>query len=339
MHTSMETTRADTALDGSPIATSGQGASLDNPGKVPRFLARLRKSMHDNWQLYLLLLVPVVYIIIFEYVPMYGVQIAFKEYRPRLGIWGSPWVGLSHFRLFLQSYQFRRVLLNTLGINLYGLLAGFPFPILLALSLNEVRSRRLKRSVQMISYLPHFISTVIFVGIIYRMLSLNGMVNIYLSFFGIEPISFMTRPELFKSIFVWSGIWQGVGYGSIIYLAALSSVDTELYDAGRIDGMNLVQKMRYIDIPAILPTIIILFILSASNMMKVGFEKVFLLQNNNPLLMETSEVISTYVYKIGIVGGSFSFATAVGLFTSIVNAILLVSINKFSKWFSETSLW
>ena len=295
--------------------------------------------MRAHWQLYLYLIIPMAYIIIFKYIPMYGVQIAFKEYRPRAGIIGSPWIGLSHFRLFIGSYQFKRVLLNTIGISIYSLLAGFPFPIILALSLNEVRSRGFKKSVQMMSYLPHFISVVVFVGIIYRLLSLNGIVNMLLVAVGAEPVIFMNEPELFKSIFVWSGVWQGVGYGSIIYLAALSAVDVDLYDAGRIDGMNLFQKIWHIDIPTILPTIIILFILAASKMMNVGFEKVFLLQNNNPFLMATSEVISTYVYKVGLLGGAYSFGTAVGLFTSVINLILLVSINQVTRRISETSLW
>ena len=306
--------------------------------KVPHS-TRLLKAMRAHWQLYLYLVIPMIYIIVFHYIPMYGVQIAFKEYRPRAGIWGSPWIGLSHFRLFLNSYQFKRVLFNTLGISIYQLLAGFPFPIILALSLNEVRTRGFKKSVQMMSYLPHFISVVVFVGIIYRLLSLNGIVNMLLVALGAEPIIFMNEPELFKSIYVWSGVWQGVGYGSIIYLAALSAVDVDLYDAGRIDGMNLFQKIWHIDIPTILPTIIILFILAAAKMMNVGFEKVFLLQNNNPFLMATSEVISTYVYKVGLLGGAYSFGTAVGLLTSVINLILLVSINQVTRRISETSLW
>ncbi|MBT3273793.1 MAG: sugar ABC transporter permease [Spirochaetales bacterium] len=334
----METTRADGALDGSKIKSS-KGSSVTGGYKVTKTSVRLRRAVHDHWQLYLYLVIPMIYIIIFKYVPMYGVIIAFKEYRPRAGIWGSPWIGLSHFRLFLSSYQFKRVLLNTLGISIYSLLAGFPFPIILALSLNEVRSKRFKKSVQMISYLPHFISVVIFVGIIYRMLALDGIVNMLLVASGAEPIIFMNDPKLFKSIFVWSGVWQGVGYGSIIYLASLSSVNVDLYDAGRIDGMNLFQKIWHIDIPAIMPTIIILFILAAAKMMNVGFEKVYLLQNNNPFLMSTSEVISTYVYKVGLLGGAYSFGTAVGLFTSIINMILLVTINQVARKVSETSLW
>lgn len=334
----MKTTRADKILDILAGKTDKNGKYSVKLLKVS-YSTRLLKSIRTHWQLYLYLTIPVAYIIIFKYIPMYGVQIAFKDFSPRKGITGSPWVGLLNFRMFMQSYQFKRVVLNTLGINLYSLLAAFPFPILLALSLNEVRQRRFKKTVQMFSYIPHFISTVVFVGITYRLLSLNGMINTFISVFGVEPISFMNKPELFKSIYVWSGIWQGVGFSSIIYLAALSAVDTELYDAARIDGVNLLQKIWHVDIPSILPTIIILFILTAAGLMNVGFEKVYLLQNNNPLIMSTSDVISTYVYRIGMVGGSYSFGTAVGLFTAAINMILLVSINKISKKISETSLW
>jgi putative aldouronate transport system permease protein len=239
--------------------------------------------------------------------------------------------------MFFGAYQFRRVIINTLTLSLYGLAVGFPFPILLALSLNEVRQQRYKKTVQMISYLPHFISTVIVVGMLYQFLSFYGIFNNLMEMIGVERTSFLNNPRLFKSIYVWSGVWQGVGYGSIIYLAALSAVDVELYDAGRIDGLNLLQKIWYIDIPAILPTIIILFILNGSRIINVGFEKVFLLQND--LNMETSDVINTYVYRLGIEQSNFSMATAVGLFTSVINLILLVVINKISGKVSETSLW
>jgi putative aldouronate transport system permease protein len=239
--------------------------------------------------------------------------------------------------LFIQSYQFRRVIINTILISLYGLAVGFPFPILLALSLNEVRRASYKRLVQMVSYLPHFISTVVVVGILYQFLSLYGVLNNVIDLLGGERTSFLNNPRLFKSIYVWSGVWQGVGYSSIIYLAALSSVDVELYDAGRMDGMNLLQKIRYIDIPAITPTIVILFILNAARIMSVGFEKVYLMQN--PLNLSTSDVINTYVYRVGLQNANYSLGTAVGLFTSVINLILLVSLNRISRMVSETSLW
>ena len=295
------------------------------------------RYFRDHWRLYVLLLVPLAYVIVFKYVPMYGVQIAFKRFSPRKGIFGSSWVGFFYFKLFITSYQFRRVIINTITLSLYGLAAGFPFPIILALSLNEVRNRTFKKTVQMISYLPHFISTVVVVGILYQFLSLYGVLNNVIDLLGGDRTSFLNNPNLFKSIYVWSGIWQGVGYSSIIYLAALASVDTELYDAGRIDGINLLQKIRYIDIPAILPTIIILFILNASRIMNVGFEKVFLMQN--PLNMSTSDVINTYVYRIGLQDANYSLGTAVGLFTAVINLIILVTLNRVSKMVSETSLW
>ena len=295
------------------------------------------RYFRDHWRLYGLLLVPLAYVIVFKYVPMYGVQIAFKRFSPRKGIFGSSWVGFFYFKLFITSYQFRRVIINTITLSLYGLAAGFPFPIILALSLNEVRNRTFKKTVQMISYLPHFISTVVVVGILYQFLSLYGVLNNVIDLLGGDRTSFLNNPNLFKSIYVWSGIWQGVGYSSIIYLAALASVDTELYDAGRIDGINLLQKIRYIDIPAILPTIIILFILNASRIMNVGFEKVFLMQN--PLNMSTSDVINTYVYRIGLQDANYSLGTAVGLFTAVINLIILVTLNRVSKMVSETSLW
>jgi putative aldouronate transport system permease protein len=300
-------------------------------------LTETGKYFRDHWRLYLLLVLPLAYIIVFKYIPMYGVQIAFKRFSPRRGILGSPWVGFHYFRLFIESYQFKRTLINTITLSLYGLVAGFPFPILLALSLNEVRSRRFKKTVQMISYLPHFISTVIVVGILYQFLSLHGVLNNVVDMLGGDRVSYLNNARLFKSIYVWSGVWQGVGYSSIIYLAALSSVDVELYDAGRIDGMNLFQKIRYIDIPAITPTIVILFILSASRVMSVGFEKVYLMQN--PLNMSTSDVINTYVYRVGLQGANYSMGTAVGLFTSVINLIILVTLNRVSKIVSETSLW
>ncbi len=297
----------------------------------------LRESLKNHPTLYLLMLIPFAYIIIFQYVPMYGLLIAFKNYSPRKGILGSPWIGFKNFELFIKSYQFKRVVLNTLGLRFYLLLASFPFPVLLALSLNEVRNQKYKKTVQMISYLPHFISTVVVVGILNQFLSYNGLLNNIRIMMGLERISLLNMPELFKTLYVLSDIWQTVGYSSIIYLAALSAVNVDLYDAGRIDGMNIFKKILYIDIPTILPTIIILFILNVSKIMNVGFEKVFLMQNN--LNMATSDVINTYVYRIGILTGSYSFATAVGLFTSIINSIILITVNKISKTISETSLW
>ena len=281
---------------------------------------------------------PVIYIIVFAYIPMYGAQIAFKDFVAAEGIGGSPWVGFKHFRDFFRSYYFGRTLKNTLGVSLYGLIAGFPFPIILAILLNETRGRRYKKTVQMVTYMPYFISTVVMVSIVVQALDLRmGVVNNVLKLLGMESVHFMAKPELFKSIYVWSGIWQGTGYGSIIYLASLSAIDPTLYEAAIVDGATKLQRIYHIDLPAILPTIVILFILNMGGMMSVGFEKVYLMQN--PLNLEASEVISTYVYKVGLLGGNFSFSTAVGFFNSVVNCLLLIAFNAIARRIGQASLW
>lgn len=301
-------------------------------------LAEARRSMRRNWDLYLVVALPVLYIVIFAYIPMYGAQIAFKDFVASKGIGGSPWVGFKHFIAFFRSYYFARTLKNTLGISLYGLVAGFPFPIILAILLNEIGSRLFKKSVQMITYMPYFISTVVLVSIVMQALDLRmGLVNNVLKLLGMQAVHFMAKAELFKSIYIWSGIWQGTGYGSIIYLAALSAVDPALYEAAIVDGASKLQRIVHIDIPTILPTIVILFILNMGGMMSVGFEKVYLMQN--PLNLESSEVIATYVYKVGLLGGNFSFSTAVGFFNSVVNCLLLVLFNGAAKRIGQTSLW
>jgi putative aldouronate transport system permease protein len=300
--------------------------------------AEIRRSVRRNWDLYIVVALPVIYIIVFAYIPMYGAQIAFKDFIATKGIMGSPWIGFKHFRDFFRSYYFLRTLKNTLGVSLYGLLAGFPFPIILAVLLNEIGSPVYKKSVQMITYMPYFISTVVLVSMLMQALDLRiGVVNNVLKLVGIAPVHFMAKPELFKSIYVWSDIWQGAGYGSIIYLAALSSVDPALYEAATVDGATKLQRIRLIDIPTILPTVVILFILNMGGMMSVGFEKVYLLQN--PLNLSSSEVIATYVYKVGLLGGNFSFSTAVGFFNSVVNCLLLVLFNALAKRIGQASLW
>jgi putative aldouronate transport system permease protein len=299
---------------------------------------QIRRYVRRNWDLYLVVALPVIYIIVFAYIPMYGAQIAFKDFVAAKGIMGSPWIGFKHFRDFFHSYYFVRTLTNTLGVSLYGLLAGFPFPIILAILLNEVGSQPYKKTVQMITYMPYFISTVVLVSMVMQALDLRiGVVNNILKLVGLAPVHFMAKPELFKSIYVWSDIWQGAGYGSIIYLAALSSVDPALYEAAIVDGATKLQRIRLIDIPTILPTIVILFILNMGGMMSVGFEKVYLMQN--PLNLSSSEVISTYVYKVGLLGGDFSFSTAVGFFNSVINCLLLVLFNALAKRIGQASLW
>ncbi|KOY16628.1 sugar ABC transporter permease [Paenibacillus xylanivorans] len=296
------------------------------------------KKMKRHWQLYLVVFLPLLYLVIFKYIPMSGVVIAFKEYNVIQGIWGSPWVGLKYFEQFFESPNFWLYLKNTLGINMYGLLVGFPAPILLALALNEIRNGFFKSSVQMITYAPYFISTVIMVSILIVTLSPSvGIISKFTQVLGIENTNFMGIPSLFKSIYVWSDVWQFSGYGAIIYIAALAGVNPELYESAKVDGASRMQKIINIDLPSLIPVSVILLILNLGNFMKVGFEKIYLMQN--PLNISTSEVISTYVYKVGLLSSSFSFSTAIGFFNSIINLILLVSVNYIAKKLSSSSLW
>lgn len=314
-----------------------------NPGNDMNRVVRkkdgpLVRSLKRHWELYLLVLPPVLYLLIFKYIPMVGVQIAFKNYSVVQGIWGSDWVGFRHFIAFFESPNFWLLIKNTVGISLYSLLAGFPVPILLALAINELRNGHFKKTIQMVTYAPHFISTVVMVSIIILMLSPHvGVVDRLFDLLGLPMTNFMGIPEYFKSIYVWSGIWQGMGYSSIIYIAALASVDPSLYEAARMDGASRLRKIWHIDIPALVPITVIMLILSLGSLMGVGFEKIFLMQN--PLNTSASEVISTYVYKVGLIGANFSFSSAVGLFNSIINLILLIIVNSISRRVSDNSLW
>nr|WP_249730645.1 ABC transporter permease subunit [Paenibacillus sp. J2TS4] len=296
------------------------------------------RSVRRNWELYLLLIPVIAYYVIFKYVPMYGVQIAFKDFMASKGIWGSPWVGFDHFERLFNSYYFWRLIKNTLGIGIYELVVGFPVPIILALMINEVRAPFFRKTVQTVTYAPHFLSTVVLAGMVLIFLAPgNGLVNQLIKLFGGAPVSFMTEPGWFKSIFVFSGVWQNMGWGSIIYLAALTGIDPQLHEAAKVDGASRLQRIWHINLPGIMPTIVILLILNAGNLMGVGFEKVLLLQND--LNMEASDVLSTYVYRSGILEAQYSFSAAVDLFNAIVNFILLVSVNYISRKVSETSLW
>ena len=251
---------------------------------------------------------------------------------------GKPWVGLKWFEQFFGSYFAGRLIRNVLLLNIYSLLWGFPLPILFALLLNEVKNGIFKRVVQTISYMPHFISVVVVVGMVFSFLSVNGgIVNVMLEHLGIEPINFMSEPKWFRTIYIASGVWQSFGWGSIIYLAALSGIDTEQYEAARIDGANRIQQIVHITIPGILPTVIILLILQCGRMMSVGYEKIILMYNT--ATYEVADVISTYVYRNGILGGEFSFSTAVDLFNNVCNCLLLVTINWISRKVSDISLW
>ena len=299
---------------------------------------RFKKDLKYNWILYLMILPVVVYFIVFCYVPMYGVTLAFKDYKVKLGILGSPWVGWKHFRRFFNSYNFKLLLTNTLGISLYSLAVGFPIPVVFALLLNYMKSKPLKKTVQMLSYAPHFISTVV----ICSMISLfctpdSGLFNILRKMVGLESVDFLAKPEWFKSLYVWSGVWQGMGWSAIIYLSALAGVDYELHEAAIVDGASKIQRMRHIDLPSITPTIVMLLILRMGSIMSVGFEKVFLLQNS--LNYYSSAIISTYVYEVGLIDGDYGFSTAVGLFNNLINIILLAGSNLFSKKVLKESLW
>ena len=304
--------------------------------KMKSKLTRMRK----NWQLYVLVLLPVLYIIIFAYLPMYGIQIAFRNFIITEGIWQSPWVGLHHFRRFISSYMFTRLIRNTLSLSVYGWIAGFPFPILLALGLHYCTNKKYKKTVQLVTYAPYFISTVVMIGMLLQFLHPRvGFINNIVQLMGGQSVNFIAIPRYFRHIYVWSGIWQGAGWSSIIYLAALSGVDISLHEAAILDGATKVQRIRFIDIPWIMPTVVILLILSLGGIMSVGFEKVFLLQN--PLNLSVSEIIATYVYKVGLASAvvNFSYASAIGVFNNVINFILLISINKVAKTVGQTSLW
>lgn len=306
--------------------------------KKGSFGARLLKNIRKNWILYLMITPVLLYYIIFAYVPMYGVLLAFKDYKIKLGILGSPWVGFEHFQRFFSAYNFKRLLMNTIGLSVYGMIAGFPIPIIFALMLNYLRHRKLKKAVQMVSYAPYFISTVVICGMISIFMSQDsGIFNVIRGFFGMEPVDFLAKPEWFKHIYVWSGIWQGMGWSSIIYISALAGVDYEMHEAAIVDGATKIQRMLHIDLPSIKPTILMLFILQMGGLLGVGFEKVYLLQNS--LNRSAASVISTYVYEVGLVNSDYGYSTAVGLFNSVISLVLVVVSNQLSKKFAGESLF
>ena len=299
---------------------------------------RRLKRILRNWDLYLLLIPVLAYFIIFHFAPMYGVQIAFRQFSFRSGITGSKWVGLKHFERFFSSFYFERVIVNTLTISFYNLILGFPIPIILALLLNEVRSPHYKKAVQTITYAPHFLSTVVMVSILNALFSSStGIVNNLAAALGGPRIEYMAEPTYFKSLYVLSGIWQNMGWNSIIYIAALSGIDPSLYEAGRVDGASRWQMLLHITLPSILPTISIMLILNCGRMMSIGFEKVYLMQND--LNIAASEIISTYVYKCGLINSEYSFSTAVGLFNSVINCVLLLTVNAITGRLSDTKIF
>ncbi len=295
-------------------------------------VSRLKRT----WPLYVLVLPAILHFAVFQYIPMYGVQIAFKNYIVTKGIWGSEWIGLDHFQRFFDSYYFGRLIRNTLFISLYQF-ALFPISIIVALSLNELTNGWYKKTVQTITYAPHFISVVVMSGMIIAFLSPStGIVNKLIELLGFEPISFMTKPEWFKSVFVLSGEWQNLGWGAIIYLAALTGINPELHEAATVDGASRLQRIWHINLPGIMPTIIILLILNVGSFMSIGFERIYLLQNS--LNLQASDVIQTYVYRSGLLEGQYSFSSAVGLFNSVINLIMLLTVNQIARKFSSTSL-
>ena len=296
-------------------------------------------ELYKNKVLYLLLLIPMVILVIFRYVPMYGVQIAFRNYQPVRGILGSPWVGMKYILKFINSYIFTRVIGNTLKISLYSI-ATFPLSLVFALMINYVIFPKFKKTVQMVSYAPYFLSTVVMVGLILQFMDANsGLFNAFMGIFGVESVNYMAKPEYFYSIYIWTGVWQTVGYSSIIYIAALSAVSPKLHEAAIVDGATIMQRIWHVDIPGVLPTFCILLVLRCGYIMNVDFERIYLMQNN--LNTNVSEVISTYVYKQGLRSAipQYSYASAIGLFTSVINMILLVIVNGVMRKLGGSALW
>ncbi|HIR34818.1 MAG TPA: sugar ABC transporter permease [Candidatus Faecimorpha stercoravium] len=304
------------------------------------FRRRASKDMKRNWPLYLMVLPVVIFYILFCYKPIVGIIIAFKDYKPNLGIWGSPWTsqyGLYHFISFFDSIFFARVCINTIMISLYSLVFGFPAPIILALLMNELRSQKFKRVVQTITYFPHFVSTVVICGMVRQFCLSDGLFNEIGSWFGAQPQSLLQVPEYFRAIYTATGVWQGVGWSSIIYLAAIAGVDSGLHEAAALDGAGRFRRIWHITLPGIKPTIVILLIMQIGGMMSVGYEKIILLYNES--IYETADVISTFVYRRGLLEFNWSFSTAVNLFNSVLNFILVFTANAISRKVTETSLF
>ncbi len=317
------------------MATLAKGikSPVINTGRKSLF-----KRMTGCWQLYVILLLPLLWVLIFNYGPMYGLQLAFKRYSPRAGIWGSNWIGFSYFKQFFGSKISWQIIRNTFVLSMFSIIASFPIPILLAVAFNEIRARRYKKFVQMVTYAPYFISTVVLVGMMMMLLETRvGIVNRLMGLAGIDPINFMGKPELFRSVYVWSGVWQTSGYSCIIYIAALAGINSELQEAATIDGANKLKRIWHVDLPCIRPTITIILIMGFGYTMSIGFEKVFLMQNS--LNTATSEIISTYVYKIGMQSNNFGLSTAIGLLNSVINLALLILANLVARKVGETSLW
>lgn len=312
--------------------------AISAPARRP-LSERILRQLKKNWALYLFVAPSILYVLIFNYIPLYGIQLAFKEFSAADGIWGSRWIGLAQFERFFTSYQFWTLLKNTLVLSLYSLCMNFPVPIVLALLLNYSVNLRFKKFTQTVTYAPYFISVVVLVGMINVFFSPQGPVNQILRLFGVtqETVLFMGNVSYFKHLFVLSGVWKQAGWGSIIYIATLAGVSPELHEAAIVDGANKLDRILHIDLPTIMPTAVIMLIMNVGQIMSLGFEKAFLLQND--INIEVSEIISTYVYKVGIQNAQYSYSTAIGLFNNVVNFILLITVNRVSKRLSGSSLW
>ncbi len=300
----------------------------------------LKKDMKRYWQAYLMVLPVVVFYLLFSYKPMYGILIAFKDYSPAAGVWGSPWVGrhgMQNFIDFFGSYYFRRILKNTVVLSLSSLVFGFPAPIILALLLNEVKNERFKRVTQTISYLPHFISLVVICGMIKMFVANTGIITQFLGLFGFQPTNLLGKSQYFPAIYVLSNIWAGMGWDSILYLSALSGIDQDLYESARIDGAGRWQQTIHVTLPGISATIIIMLLMRLGSLMNVGYEKIILLYNEG--IYETADVISTFVYRYGLLNGQWGYSVAVGLFNSVINFIIILFFNRLSRKLADVSLW
>jgi ABC-type polysaccharide transport system permease subunit len=295
------------------------------------------KNVKLHWQLYVIILLPLIYLVLFQYAPLLGSQIAFRKYTFKGGIWGSDWVGLEHFRKFFLSPDFKKLLWNTISLSLYNItVTCFP-PIILAVALSYARWKWYGKTVQMVTYMPYFISTVLVVSILEQMLSLTGPINNMIAASGADKIHFLGDPKLFQTLYVFSGVWQGTGYNAVIYLSALAAVDTEMHEAAIVDGASIWKRILHIDLPSIAPTFVILLIMACGKVLSVGYEKVLLLQND--MNMTKSDIISTYVYRVGLNGMQYSYSTAIGLFQSVVSLLMLLLVNWISRRVGETSLF
>lgn len=306
--------------------------------KVPKKKINYAVYFKNNWQLYVLILPAIIYFIVFNYMPLYGIQIAFKDFKAVFGIAGSKWVGLKHFENFFHAYYFKRLLANTLLLNVYNLLWSFPVPIILAILLNQIKGPRIKRFIQTSIYVPYFISTVVLAGMLYIFLSpTSGILNVLREALGMKSVDFMSDAKAFRSIYIISGIWQSAGWGTILYIASLSGVDPSLYEAAEIDGASIWQKIRYIDIPSIVPVIVMVFILDCGKLLSSNTDKALVMQTAGNI--PTSDIIGVYVYNVGLGSGQFSYTTAIGLFINVINFVIIITANQISKKISDVGLF